>query len=250
MRRRVRDARSRAGAHARTVARKCVVRRAARTRRRVRGQPAFGARAFGGVPRERRDRFHVGDGCGRMRRAPRPGRAQRLWFYAGRRRRERGRGMGGFAPGRPDGVSAASRASQGSNAGAASARGIRAPRDLAPGSISRSARRRPSARRRDRRARRFRYPRHRRRHARSARRGARNGSGVGRFQRRRVLAGLRPATPGGRPFIGRTPLEGLYVAAGHYRNGILLAPATARLLCAAIEGSEMETALHGAKDAS
>lgn len=74
-------------------------------------------------------------------------------------------------------------------------------------------------------------------------------------------AGLRPATPAGRPFIGRTPLDGLYVAAGHYRNGILLAPATARLLCGAIAGTgcddtapfalpEMESVLRGAKDAS
>lgn len=49
-------------------------------------------------------------------------------------------------------------------------------------------------------------------------------------------AGLRPATPSGRPVIGATALDGYYVATGHYRNGILLAPVTAGLLADAIEG--------------
>jgi glycine oxidase len=43
-------------------------------------------------------------------------------------------------------------------------------------------------------------------------------------------AGLRPGTPDERPFLGATALEGYYLATGHYRNGILLAPVTARLL--------------------
>jgi glycine oxidase len=51
-------------------------------------------------------------------------------------------------------------------------------------------------------------------------------------------AGLRPASPDGRPFLGRTPLKALFVASGHYRNGILLAPVTARLLADAVEGRE------------
>lgn len=50
-------------------------------------------------------------------------------------------------------------------------------------------------------------------------------------------AGLRPATPDERPFLGRTPLEGYFLACGHYRNGILLAPATASLLAGALEGT-------------
>lgn len=49
-------------------------------------------------------------------------------------------------------------------------------------------------------------------------------------------AGLRPATPDERPFLGTTPLQGYFLACGHYRNGILLAPATARLLADALEG--------------
>ncbi len=51
-------------------------------------------------------------------------------------------------------------------------------------------------------------------------------------------AGLRPGSPDGRPFIGPTPIEGLLVATGHYRNGILLAPVTAHLIAGFVEGSE------------
>lgn len=44
---------------------------------------------------------------------------------------------------------------------------------------------------------------------------------------RRAWAGLRPGTPDGLPAVG--PLRpGLYIAAGHYRNGILLAAVTGR----------------------
>lgn len=43
-------------------------------------------------------------------------------------------------------------------------------------------------------------------------------------------AGLRPGSPDGVPFIGTHPgIEGLYISAGHYRNGIVLGPASARL---------------------
>jgi glycine oxidase len=49
-------------------------------------------------------------------------------------------------------------------------------------------------------------------------------------------AGLRPGTPDGLPYVGETMLGGYYVAAGHYRNGILLAPATATLMADLIEG--------------
>jgi glycine oxidase len=43
-------------------------------------------------------------------------------------------------------------------------------------------------------------------------------------------AGLRPGTPDGLPILGPTDIEGLFIATGHYRNGILLAAITARLL--------------------
>jgi glycine oxidase len=43
-------------------------------------------------------------------------------------------------------------------------------------------------------------------------------------------AGLRPGTPDNLPILGPTDIEGLIIATGHYRNGILLAPATAKLI--------------------
>ena len=49
-----------------------------------------------------------------------------------------------------------------------------------------------------------------------------------------LRAGLRPATPDNLPAIGPGALEGLVWAAGHFRNGILLAPVTADLAVAAV----------------
>ena len=43
-------------------------------------------------------------------------------------------------------------------------------------------------------------------------------------------AGLRPATPDNLPILGETDTPGYFVASGHYRDGILLAPVTARLM--------------------
>lgn len=43
-------------------------------------------------------------------------------------------------------------------------------------------------------------------------------------------AGLRPGSPDGVPYISPVPgIEGLYVNTGHYRNGVVLGPASARL---------------------
>jgi glycine oxidase len=53
--------------------------------------------------------------------------------------------------------------------------------------------------------------------------------GAGSF--REAYAGLRPATPDGLPAIGPVPgVENLLLATGHYRKGVLLAPATASLV--------------------
>lgn len=44
-------------------------------------------------------------------------------------------------------------------------------------------------------------------------------------------AGLRPGSPEGIPFIGAVPgFEGLWLNCGHYRNGLVLAPASCQLL--------------------
>jgi glycine oxidase len=42
--------------------------------------------------------------------------------------------------------------------------------------------------------------------------------------------GLRPDTPDHLPSLGSTDIEGLLIATGHFRNGILLAPITAKLI--------------------
>ncbi len=43
-------------------------------------------------------------------------------------------------------------------------------------------------------------------------------------------AGLRPSSPSGIPFIGAFPtVEGLFINAGHFRNGLVTGPASARL---------------------
>jgi glycine oxidase len=66
---------------------------------------------------------------------------------------------------------------------------------------------------------------------------------LGGFTVAETWAGLRPGTPDGRPFLGPSGLDGLWLATGHARNGILLAPVTGRLLGAAIAGESLE-ALH------
>src|SRR5690349_15463550 len=43
-------------------------------------------------------------------------------------------------------------------------------------------------------------------------------------------AGLRPGTPDALPILGTTPIPGYFVATGHFRDGILLAPITATLM--------------------
>jgi glycine oxidase len=52
-------------------------------------------------------------------------------------------------------------------------------------------------------------------------------------------AGLRPGTPDGLPILGATPTPGYFVATGHFRDGILLAPATARLMGQVMTGQTM-----------
>jgi glycine oxidase len=53
-------------------------------------------------------------------------------------------------------------------------------------------------------------------------------------------AGLRPGTPDGLPILGATPTPGYFVAAGHFRDGILLAPVTAHLMAQIVTGSTPE----------
>ncbi len=51
-------------------------------------------------------------------------------------------------------------------------------------------------------------------------------------------AGLRPGTRNGVPFIGEHPsLSGLFIDSGHYRNGLVLAPASVELCADLIESN-------------
>jgi glycine oxidase len=52
-----------------------------------------------------------------------------------------------------------------------------------------------------------------------------------------ATAGLRPATPDNLPLIGPGALEGLVLATGHFRNGILLAPLTADRIAEVVSGA-------------
>jgi glycine oxidase len=55
-----------------------------------------------------------------------------------------------------------------------------------------------------------------------------------------TIAGLRPTTPDNMPLVGPGALEGLLLATGHFRNGILLAPLTADRIAAVLAGERAE----------
>jgi len=51
-----------------------------------------------------------------------------------------------------------------------------------------------------------------------------------------AMAGLRPGTPDNLPIVGPGAIEGLLLATGHYRNGILLAPLAAETIAERLTG--------------
>lgn len=53
----------------------------------------------------------------------------------------------------------------------------------------------------------------------------------------------RPATPDGLPLVGPAGVEGVVLAAGHYRHGVLLAPLTARLVADHLETGVTDAAV-------
>lgn len=60
----------------------------------------------------------------------------------------------------------------------------------------------------------------------------------------RTWAGLRPATPDERPYLGRVPgLDNAFVAAGHFRKGLQLSSATAVVLGQVIRGQQPRISL-------
>jgi glycine oxidase len=68
--------------------------------------------------------------------------------------------------------------------------------------------------------------------------------GLGELAIAETWSGLRPGTPDGLPILGRDPeLPNLLYATGHFRNGILLAPATGRLIRELLVGGSPSTDL-------
>jgi glycine oxidase len=58
-----------------------------------------------------------------------------------------------------------------------------------------------------------------------------------------TTTGLRPGSPDNAPIVGATGMERLFMATGHYRNGILLAPTTADAVVSLLEGDPVSGAL-------
>ncbi|HET6771709.1 MAG TPA: glycine oxidase ThiO [Acidimicrobiales bacterium] len=54
-----------------------------------------------------------------------------------------------------------------------------------------------------------------------------------------VRAGLRPGSPDDLPMVGPSGVEGLVIATGHHRNGILLTPVTAEAVVALVTGGSV-----------
>ncbi|GGY81973.1 glycine oxidase ThiO [Streptomyces geysiriensis] len=52
-------------------------------------------------------------------------------------------------------------------------------------------------------------------------------------------AGLRPGSPDNAPMLGPTGLDGLLLATGHYRNGVLLTPVTGDVMAHALTTGEL-----------
>jgi glycine oxidase len=56
-------------------------------------------------------------------------------------------------------------------------------------------------------------------------------------------SGLRPDTPDHLPIVGPTDVAGLWMATGHFRNGILLAPITARVIREWMDGKALPVSM-------
>ncbi|HZD95107.1 MAG TPA: glycine oxidase ThiO [Candidatus Sulfotelmatobacter sp.] len=56
-------------------------------------------------------------------------------------------------------------------------------------------------------------------------------------------AGLRPGTPDDLPILGATGIPHVFIASGHFRNGILLAPITAKIMAEIVTGKPPSLAI-------
>lgn len=66
--------------------------------------------------------------------------------------------------------------------------------------------------------------------------------GIAEYALTETAAGLRPGSRDNLPLIGRTGPEGLIVATGHGRNGMLLVPVTAAAVAAVLTGGDVPVA--------
>ncbi len=58
-----------------------------------------------------------------------------------------------------------------------------------------------------------------------------------------AVAGLRPGSPDNAPLLGPSALDGLVIASGHYRNGVLLTPVTADGIAALLASGRVPESL-------
>jgi glycine oxidase len=63
--------------------------------------------------------------------------------------------------------------------------------------------------------------------------------GVLELELDQICVGFRPGTPDNLPLIGESTVEGVFLATGHYRNGVLLTPITGELITRAVIGEEL-----------
>jgi glycine oxidase len=71
--------------------------------------------------------------------------------------------------------------------------------------------------------------------------------GIAEYALVESAAGLRPGSPDNLPLVGALGPDGLFVATGHHRNGMLLAPVTAEAVLALLRGDPVPDAM-GAAD--
>lgn len=72
--------------------------------------------------------------------------------------------------------------------------------------------------------------------------------GIDRATFREAIARDRPGTRDNLPLIGPSGIDGVVLAAGHFRHGVLLAPITAQLIADHLESGTVDPALGAAAD--
>jgi glycine oxidase len=73
--------------------------------------------------------------------------------------------------------------------------------------------------------------------------------GIAEYALVESAAGLRPGSPDNLPLVGALGPEGLLVATGHHRNGMLLAPVTADAVAALLRGDPVPAPVRAADPA-